>query len=178
MRNRTAMVVCILIGSVFVHCTQTMVTSMDGLFDGGTFDLRKGATKDAQADSASCVACDREAATVIFDDVLEPTQIGAGNTCSLATPVFDLTAYRSVVVHAKKCGALVQVRNGKAGFVSAIRDACITGDSEVPHPIFVNPLAGREMRVNFGGTSAGNADGYVGCASESVAVTIVGYKNL
>ena len=171
------MVICILVGSVFVHCTQTMVTSMDGIFDGGHHDTKAGAIKDAKADTGSCVACDREQPTVIFDDLVEPTKLGVSTNCYQATPVFDVSAYRTVVVHAAKCGALIQVRNGKAGFVSTTRDSC--NDTDPPTAMFANPLLGRELRVNVGAhnVSATNPDGLVGCSSPPIAVTIVGYKN-
>lgn len=183
MRSKTATIAAIVIGSFFVHCTQSMVGTMDGVFDGGTHpkDLKSGAVKDAKADTGSCVACDRETPTVLFDDVVKPEKTGTTSACTMATPVLDISAYRAVVIHSAKCQTYVQVRNGKAGFVLAAQDNCTstTGAPPPPHPVTVNGTAGRELRVNFGSPYDLHPDPfYQGtCQDDGIAVTIVGYKN-
>lgn len=176
MKSRTATLTAIVIGSFFVHCSQSMMGSMGEMLDGGARpkDLTGGAVKDAHADSGSCVTCDREMPTVLFDDVVKPEKVGAG--CAMTTPVIDISAYRTVVVHSARCQTYVQVRNGKAGFVLATADTC-NANTIPPHPLIVNSMAGRELRVNFGSPTNEYPDPGYACDTTEVAVTIVGYKN-
>lgn len=184
MKNRWALIASILLGSYFVHCTQSMVTSMSGgRHDGGggTKDSA-GAIGDAHAETGGgtcCTAPDREAPTVLFDDLVEPTPVAGTTNCTLNSPVIDISGYRSIVVHSPKCDYRIQVRNGKAGFVNALLATC---DGNRPEALgrvsTIDSIMGRELRVNFGeSTHAGAPDGSASCSSTPVAITIVGLKH-
>ncbi len=185
MKNRWALIASILLGSYFVHCTQSMVTSMSGgRHDGGggTKDSA-GAIGDAHAETGGgtcCTAPDREAPTVLFDDLVEPVPVaGSTNTCTWNSPVIDISGYRSVVVHSPKCDYRIQVRNGKAGFVNALLATCDGNQPEALGRVStIDSTMGRELRVNFGESNYASApDGSASCSATPVAITIVGHKH-
>jgi hypothetical protein len=180
------MILCILVGSFCVYCTQSAMTgrsaptggsSGSGSGSGGT----SGPVGNAMGDTC-CSAPARETPTVIFDDPVTPSPVpNAGpNTCTLVSPVFDVSAFRTVVIHTPKCGFAVQVRNGKAGFVFAALTSCDNNNATgaLAHALTVDTLLGHDLRVNFNPNDidASNPEGLSGIC-DAVPLTVVGFKN-
>jgi hypothetical protein len=170
MRQRLGVVICILIGSFCVYCGQSMVTTLS--HDGGT----AGPVGSAMGD-ACCTPPGRDAPTVIFDNLVSPAPIAGSSSCTWASPVFQIGEFRTVVIHTPRCGFTAQVRNGKAGFVTAQESVCPISGSTLARVMTVDPLLGHELRVNFLTTSAEDPDGIDDCGFEPTPLTIVGYKN-
>jgi len=184
MKRRFGMILCILIGSFCVYCTQSAMTGRSGSTgtSGGSSGSGSGGSSgpigNAMGDTC-CSAPARETPTVIFDDTITPSPQPNPQICTTISPIFDVSAYRTVVIHTPQCGFSVQVRNGKAGFVFATETACSGdyGPSDLANALTVDTLLGHDLRVNFdSGIDAHNPDGVPG-ACDPVPLTVVGFKN-
>src|SRR5262245_58532083 len=113
MRSRLGLGVCIFIGSFFLYCTQSAMTEMGHGTNGGPVGNAMG--------DPCCSPPAREAPTVIFDDLVAKQTT---NFCTQISPVFDVSAYRTIVIHTQACQFVAQFRNGKAGFVRGAEEEC------------------------------------------------------
>jgi hypothetical protein len=183
--NRIGLILCIIAGSFCVYCGQSAMTMLghNHGVDGGTPRDGSSFAADALGQSSGgtcCTAPGRETPTVIFDDVVKPAPIAASANCTWMSPVFDVSGYRTIVVHTPY-RFLAQFRNGKAGFVAgAIGEGLPYGanGNSVPRAVQLDPILGHDMRINFGTVTATDPDGGdLLCSATPVALTIVGYRN-
>lgn len=174
--NRIGVALCIIAGSFFLYCGQS---ALNPAHDGGPVGDANG--QSSGGGGTCCTPPPRETPTVIFDDVVKDTPIPNSSTlCTRISPVFDVSGYRSVVVHAPTCSYWVQVRNGKAGFVLGPDAACDTGSNNslsIPRATVIDTSIGHELRINFAAPSAANPDGDEGCGGTPIALTVVGFRN-
>jgi hypothetical protein len=196
MRSRLQTALLIMLGSLLLYCGQDAVTRLGnggGGRDGG------GPVGSASADSGSSLCCtppDPPPPTLIFDGELQPTPMpmadvdrlctgSSGSTreqcCVAVTPSWDVSAYRSVVVHIDHCESdlRVQYQYGGAGFVDGPSVSC----SASTVLLTVDPHLGKQIRLNFDGrTAAGYPDGYASsfgsgvCTDPPQKITVVGLK--
>jgi hypothetical protein len=117
---------------------------------------------------------------VLFDGVVMPSPVpGSNGSCTLLSPIWDVSGYRKVVIHTPRCGITVQFRNGKAGFVDGAESLCPTNETyRLGRVLTVDPTMGREMRVSYHTVNeADSPDGPLTCSTvEDVALTVVAFK--
>jgi hypothetical protein len=101
--------------------------------------------------------------------------------CVAVTPSWDVSSYRSVVVHIDHCedGLRVQYQYGGAGFVDGPPVTCNN------HSLLftIDPRLGKQIRLNFNSyTDPTYPDGFAGSAGSGVCIdppqkiTVVGLK--
>jgi hypothetical protein len=185
--SRLGIVVCIIAGSFFVYCGQSAMTMMGhGHGDGGAPHDGSSFVGDAMGQMGGgggtcCSAPARETPTVLFDDLVKPTPTGTGTQCAQMSPAWDVSGYRTIILHAPSCNYVAQFRNGKAGFVIGATGACLptyTNGPQIPRVLQLDTLSGHELRINFSSSiAADDPDGTVPCDSPPIALTVVGYRN-
>jgi hypothetical protein len=177
MRDRLGIVLCILIGSFCVYCGQSVMTGMThGNRDLGS-SSNGGPVGNAMGDTC-CSPPARELPTVLFDGVVTPSP-RPGSNCDAISPVFDVSAYRTVVVHTPRCKFYAQFRNGKAGFVHGVDGVCSgSDDSALGRAMTIDTRLGRELRINIASYIAPtveNPDGQAPCGNP-IPLTVVAFK--
>ncbi len=170
--TRAGTVCCVILGSFLLYCGQSAMNAV-GSPDGGGF------VGEAMGEAGTCcTAPAREAPTVLFDDLVSGSPVaGSSANCTFLTPVLDVSAYRTIVIHTPSCAFTAQFRNGKAGFVDGPEQTCAGAGNPLGRAMTVDASLGRELRVTLGFARTGaNPDGLGSCSTRPTPVTIVGYR--
>jgi hypothetical protein len=174
--RRVSFVFAVILGSFLIYCGQSMMNSAG---PGGA----DGFVKDASGDpAAACCAPPTRTPTVLFDGTVSGVPSTSAGFCTFISPVMDVSALRSVVIHSPTCQFAVQVRNGKAGWVRAAEGTCNAPGpnlyQDLGRVMTLDPLLGHDLRVVIGQDSftAQNPDGGpINCTNGPYPLTVVGF---
>ncbi len=163
MKRRLSTVAMMIVGSYFVYCGSSSMTGPDG-GDGMVDD----------ADAAECCDPSRPAPVVLFDGMVTagPPVAGLPNYCTWFSDTWDVSGYRTVVIHTKDTQFTVEGRHGVAGFVRAhLVNASTSGYATMQ---VYDPTMGKELRINM----TTNEGGVEPCQALPNALTVIAYPAL
>src|SRR5262245_7816372 len=120
MRTQLTMAAVIVVGSFLVYCTQDSASNLDGGHADGPVSPADGA-----ANGECCAIPEPPAPTILFDAEV----VGDGSSPQCFSPTWDVSAYKSVVVHTDGCFGSIrfrafQWRYGVAGFRTQRASIC------------------------------------------------------